>query len=75
MPALTEARYTGLRSAREAARVVLAKHPCVMAGLAARDRARADEFGMRAEKDRRRVGREDQDVGGGQDAAGACGSK
>ncbi len=69
MPAQIDIRDEALRCAREAAHVVLAKHSCVTGGA-----GKPSETGLGAlDCDRILAAYERQDVGRGQDAAGASG--
>ena len=73
MAAKTNAREEAVRQAREDASVVLAKHPCVTAGGCGE--SEPSPIDLRPESDQRSLGREGDDLGGGQDPAGANCSK
>ncbi len=73
MPAQTDTRDEALRCAREAAHVVLAKHPCVTGGDANRTGKTGGAFGPRLSCDQVLAAYERQDVGRGHNVAGASG--
>ena len=75
MAAKTNAREEAVRQAREDASVVLAKHPCVTAGVEERCEERPGPADLRHESDRGRIGHEGHNLGGTQDPAGADDSK
>ncbi len=70
MPVLTEARYDALRRARTAARIVLAKHPCVTGGDAKRTGKTGGAVGSNLSCDQVLAAYERRDVGRGPTAAG-----
>ena len=72
MPALTEAHQEALRHAREAASVVLAKHPNVT-GSGIRSETGLGPVDLGLGCDRILAAYERQDVGRGEHATGVCG--
>ncbi len=74
MPAQTDTRDEALRCAREAAHVVLAKHPCVTGGGGKCGKERIGPADHQSMGHQRRICREGQNIVGGQDATGADGS-
>ncbi len=73
MPAQTDTRDEALRCAREAAHVVLAKHPCVTGADAKRTGKTGGSVGSSLSCDQVLAAYERRDVGRGHNVPGASG--